>query len=174
MKLVIGFGKPKGGFKPLAWAIQWFSGTDYSHTYFRFQNAGLDLIFQVTTSGSNYIAATDFQKTYEILEEYEFQLNGDESQIFLQFCDRNKNIQYSYLQLMGIAAAIMLDLQRSPCRHEDKKENKTAICAEILLRLMQLMPDVFIGIEQIKICPELVDLKTVHDFVAQVPTGKKI
>lgn len=169
--LKIGFGYPPG-FKPLAWAIQWAEGTPYSHTYLRFTNEmGNDCVFQVLTkTGTQPMLIKDFLIGYKILEEFEFELNDLQFSSFMQFCQKYTNHPYGYRQLIGMGLARLFNLKENPL----SRGTSEMVCAELLLLLMQTIPDVFPNEGSITISPDLVGLKRLHDFVAGEPNAIRI
>lgn len=168
MQLKIGFARATG-FVPLAWAIELTEGTPYSHIYFRWDNSGVDTVFETTVAnGTTQVTASAFQTGYKILEEYGFELSDDDFTKYRAFCLKYKGEPYALKQLVGAAIAKLLGLKANPLA-----QTGSVVCAELLLLLMQTLPDAFPGEAEIKKNPNLVGLRVLRDFIAKNKNATK-
>lgn len=169
MLLKIGFAKAKG-FVPLAWAIELAEATPYSHIYFRWDNGTTDVVYETTmAAGTTQITAACFLSDYTVLGEYGFELSDNDFAKYRDFCLKYKGEPYAFKQLVGLALAKLVGLKKNPLA-----QTNAVVCAELLILLMQTLPDVFVGEEEIKKNPDLVGLKVLHDFISKNKNGKRI
>jgi hypothetical protein len=130
--------------------------------------SGQDVVFQVlSTPGLQPTPIATFISGYKILEEYEFNLTEEQSARFQAFFQAHQAVTYSYSQLLGIGLSRLFHFKINPLNNNPS----AMVCAELLLLLMQTLPDVFPGEESIKVDPTLVGLKVLHDFVAGEPNA---
>jgi len=171
MKLIIGFGKPKSGFVPLAWAIELIEKVGYSHTYFKWADAaGVDQIFETVLSGTKQVTATDFLAGYSVVEEYAFELSDADAKVYQNFVTKYNGVPYSYEKLFGVEVAKIFNLNTNPFSNDDK----SLICTHTLMLLIEALPNVFVGAESIKLSPSAVGLKTLHDFIVSNKNATRV
>jgi len=165
MTLKIGFVKrPPGSFVPLAWAIEALEYTKYSHVYLRYDDNG-DTVFQCNLSGTEPQPASDFFKTYVMLEEYDFVLDDSETELLKKFVEQYRGTDYSYLQLMTLAFYEKTGIKLS-CL---KPLIRGMVCSELAYRFWIQLPQKFIRVESLGADPKFVGLRSMHDFVSTHP-----
>lgn len=157
MTLKIGFGKPVSWFVPLAWAIEAFGDTEFSHMYF----VGGDQVFQCTTAGTNSLPYSTFTESYQVIKEFSFELNDEQTQVYQAFCAQYADKAYSYKLLFGYLAADVFHLEKNPFASDSDLD-----CTKLSMIFMRSRPELFSGIDQTTDI-NLVTLKMVFDFLSK-------
>lgn len=115
-RIVVGFSRPKGGFKPFSWAIRLFEGTPYSHVYIRMhsESLGVDLIYQASGSQVNFMGVDNFTANALVLYEFELFINDDQYKRFMRWAVINSGAPYSLKQPLGILLVTLFNLKVNP------------------------------------------------------------
>jgi hypothetical protein len=109
------FTKPDKWFKPFAWAIQWFEGTDYSHVRLRWHStSGEELIYEASGSSVKLIGryAKHLHPAVSI-KSYKFDLTPEQYRKMIGLF-RFAGVEYGIWQVLGIAVARWLCLKKNP------------------------------------------------------------
>lgn len=164
MILKIGFVKRPSGFVPLAWAIETLEHTSYSHVYMRYDDNGVDTVFQCNLGGTEPEPASSFFATYTLIEEFSFATDLD-IETLRKFVEKYRGTPYSYVQLVSTSVYDTTGVKLSLL----KLLIKGMVCSELVYHLLALMPKKFIGIESIGPDPKFVGLRSIHNFVSTHP-----
>ena len=115
-KIVIGFSRPKGWFKPFSWAIRLVEKTPYSHVYIRAHSDALDvdLIYQASGAQVNFMGIQHFHDHAKTLYEFEFEISDEKYKQFMQWAIINSGADYSIKQPLGILLIKLFNLKRNP------------------------------------------------------------
>lgn len=115
-KLIIGFSKPRGGFKPFAWLIELIGGTPYSHVYIRAHSESLDvdLIYQASGAQVNFMGLGNFLNHARTIYEFEADVEDAKYRGFMRWAIINSGASYSLKQVLGILYVKMFNLKSNP------------------------------------------------------------
>ncbi len=115
-KIIIGFSKPRGKFKPFSWAIRLVEGTPYSHVYIRTHSDKLDvdLIYQASGAQVNFMGLQHFNNHAIRLFEFEHEIPDQTYDAFMRWAIINSGADYSIKQPLGILLIKMFNLKRNP------------------------------------------------------------
>lgn len=115
MKLKIGFSKSKTNAIGSR-LIQWWMGTNFSHTFLIFDLPKFQdkVIFQAVGSGLNFIAETNFLDHNDIVTNFEIEINEDQYYILINKCILASGKNYGYLQNIGDVIAKIFRLNKNP------------------------------------------------------------
>jgi len=129
-RLIIGFSRPKKGFKPFSWIIRLVEWTPYSHVYIRSYSVGLDvdLIYQASGAQVNFMGLEMFRSHATIIDEFEVEISDEQYRSFMRWAIINSGADYSIKQILGIALFKMFNLDRNPF----KNGTKAWVCAELV------------------------------------------
>lgn len=128
-QVYVEFTSPKKWFQPFAWAIRLFERTKYSHVRLRWTSTtGEELIYEASGSSVKLIG----QKAQplfpvNVVYSYKFTLNRLQYRELIRLF-RFASVQYGVLQILGIAVARWLRLEKNPFstgRHEQ-------VCSELI------------------------------------------
>jgi hypothetical protein len=129
-KLVIGFSKPKGFFKPFSWAIRLVEHTPYSHVYIRSRSEalGVDLIYQASGAQVNFMGLEMFKAHALILSEFEIDVEDDKYKEFMRWAIVNAGAPYSAKQPLGILLIKLFNLRKNPFANG----GRAWVCSELV------------------------------------------
>lgn len=113
--MIVGFSRPKK-FKIFSKLIRWYLKTPYSHVYMKFYSKSLDrwIIYEAVGNGVRFIGKNLFEKTVDIVEEFEIPITDEKQIEMLQWCVDNSGVKYGCLQNIGIVVANILRLNKNP------------------------------------------------------------
>lgn len=115
-KVIIGFSKPKGFFKPFSWAIRLVERTAYSHVYIRARSEklGVDLIYQASGSQVNFMGLEHFKTQATSVHEFECEIPDSDYDDFMRWAIINSGAPYSAKQPLGILLIKLFNLRKNP------------------------------------------------------------
>jgi hypothetical protein len=108
-QIIFGFSRPKSGFQPFSWAIQFFTASNISHAYVKFYSAKYDrwLIYQASGLAVNFTNTEIFEAKETVVEEFEIPISDEAKQKTIQFAIDNCGAPYGILQIFGILLVIL-------------------------------------------------------------------
>lgn len=103
-KIVIGFSKPKGFFKPFSWMIRIFNRTPYSHVYCSHvsEKYKQSLIYQASGVQVNFMSLQQFIKHSHIVAEFEFEVSEEAFNNYMSWAIQESGAPYSTVKLFEI------------------------------------------------------------------------
>lgn len=160
--ITIGFSKHKG-FAPASWAIRKFCGTEFSHTYFKFQQEFLEekTVFHAVGKGLTYISETNFLVHNEPTKEFELKIGDQDYAELLNKCHKSASIKYGYLQNLGIGFVSIL--QKLGIKYKRNPFNDGVNCSEWVCILLQSLYG-----DWAKKSNDLVSPNDVYQFLSQL------
>lgn len=134
-KVYIEFTRPSRWFKPFSWAIKCIEGTSYSHVRLRFQKkSGLEMVYEASGTSVKFIGPLALEdKKVDILHSYEYTITQAEFSKMIDLCVMHADLNYGYLQLLGILLVRMFNLKKNPL----SQGRKSQVCSEIVGRFVQ-------------------------------------
>jgi len=134
MTITVGFSRPKSGFVPFAWAIMWYQGSDFSHSYIRFKSNSLDreLIYQASSTMVNFWGATYFESKETIAAEYEIEVTDDQYRQLMQYFIDNAGKPYGVLQLVAMFVNRTFGIKLDALTNGDRE----FVCSELVARIL--------------------------------------
>ena len=113
--ITIGFSKSKKKFAIGSWAIRWYMGTPYSHTYIGFHADKIDrdLKYEAVGSGVRFIGAKLWETHAEEVKSYTIEISDQNYIELMQDCVDNAGINYGYWQNIGIIVADIVGLKKN-------------------------------------------------------------
>jgi len=114
-KIVIGFSRPKGWFKPFSWAIRLVEWTPYSHVYIKtYSNlANTWLIYQASGTQVNFMGQKQFDAHAETIKEFEFEISEDAYKGYMTWAIINAGAPYGLGSVIGILLMRLLRLNKN-------------------------------------------------------------
>lgn len=153
MKFIVGFSKSSIKIPLLSWVIQKIEDTPYSHTFIKFQKEdGTWWIYEASVSGVRLVPNSEFLSHNKMVMEYETELLENEKNKLISFITTTNHIKYGYLQLFGMAIAVLFRLNKNP--FDDKDE--TYVCSELVSEVLESVLDASFSAEQDLISPKIV------------------
>lgn len=167
-------------FKPLANAIVWWDKFKYksnlgaSHCYGRFTETewNMDLIYQATGHGTNFMGEYRFHKLNEIKEEYELDIPNDMVLLIGRECIRREGKKYASKQLLGQAFVNVINFIsfgiinfKNPFADGDE----STVCLEEMGRLIASMLKINVPLDL-----DSTSVSPFRDFIASLPISKRV
>jgi hypothetical protein len=113
-KIIVGFSKPNGGFKPAAWAIMLWQKTPYSHVYIKIPRpSGVDVVYQASGKAVNFMGMKAFATHAKVVTEFEFEIDSEVKDKFFDWAIENSGAPYSVIKGLGIAIARCFDYNKN-------------------------------------------------------------
>lgn len=115
--ITIGFSKPKDHpFPILAWAIQYWQKTPYSHVYVRFYSESINrtLVYEAVGKGVRFISLDNWTKHAEEVKSYTLEVKKCNAVTLLQYCVDHSGDKYGMLQNLGIFLAKAFSWKKNP------------------------------------------------------------
>lgn len=115
-RVVVGFSRPRGFFKPFSWAIRLVERTQFSHVYIRSraEALGVDLIYQASGLQVNFMGLSHFREKALSLYEFEAELSDESYRKFMRWAIENSGANYSTKQPLGILLIKLFNLGCNP------------------------------------------------------------
>lgn len=115
-KIIIGFSRPRGFFKPFSWGIRLIERTAYSHVFIKMHSESLDvdLIYQASGTQVNFMGMEHFKNHAKILDEFEIDIDEDTYKKFMRWAVINAGAGYSLKQIFGILLIKIFRLKSNP------------------------------------------------------------
>lgn len=137
-KIIVGFSRHKG-FAPLSWLIMLCEGTNFSHAYIKVHSESLDrdLIYQATGSGVHFVGKALFDKTAQVVEEYEIEIPDYNRKKLLQWCVDNAGKPYGHLQLVGIGLIRLAKLFGIRMANPFSNGDQRYVCCELVAAALE-------------------------------------
>ncbi len=133
MKIYIGFSSP---IKKMIGAelIKFWSETDYSHVYLRFEyQNSKDVIFHAAHGLVHFKSVANLLKENKIIKEYEIEVNCTKHELFFDECMEISGEPYSKCQLIKIFVSdVIFKLTSKVVSFND---SKGYICSELVGKL---------------------------------------
>ncbi len=128
MQITIGFSSPKNKLMPFAVAIEKLENRKYSHVYIKYNevNYNLPMVLQASHGIVHEILFEKFIKTNNLIKEYSFNLNQQETLEFEAFRIQVLGSKYGWLQILAIFWRKLTHLQNPM-----SKAITTFICSEL-------------------------------------------
>lgn len=161
-KIVIGFSKPKGEFKPLSWLIRVFEGTPYSHVYISWHSEKLNrtLIYQASGAQVNFTSPTVFESINETVAEFELEVSDEAKLEVVRFAVDNAGVPYGCRQIVGMAISRIFRLFGAKVKNPFSDGRSTYVCSELVGTILEEK----LG-KEIKEDLDVIGPKGIYDFL---------
>jgi hypothetical protein len=114
-KIIVGFSKPTGTFKPAAWLIRKWQKTEFSHVYIKIPRAsGIDVVYQASGAQVNFMGAKAFKAHAIVVKEFEFEITPEARDKFFDEAIENSGAPYSVLMGLGMGLARCFSFEKNP------------------------------------------------------------
>jgi hypothetical protein len=135
----VGFSKAKAPTgKPLSFLIRKVTGRPYSHAFLRWRTGdGQWLCYHAAVSGLNFVGEEAYEKTIDLITEYETDLSEEQFREVLRYCVRKSGTSYSYLGLVGMVYVLLMRRLGVRAKNPFADGDRTSFCDELIIRLMQ-------------------------------------
>jgi len=158
--ITIGFSKPKNMIFPIfSWLIRLIGKTPYSHTYIRWQTSvGPSICYQAAHTTIHFLSDRCFEEQIEEIESFNFSITDEQYGKLLKYCLENCGVKYGLIEVFGVLAAQVFNLKKNPFARGQNEQ----FCAELVLRIVDEIDGAKPPFD-----PDLVTLKTLHDYVVK-------
>lgn len=105
MKIIkIGFSRPRSFFKPFSWLIRLFEWSRFSHVYISSysEKYKTELIYQASGVQLNFMSKKHFDSASIIVEEFEFEVSGEDFDSYMNFAVKESGAPYSIKKVFEI------------------------------------------------------------------------
>lgn len=140
MKIWVGFSKHRG-FAPLGWLIMRCEGTNFSHTFVRVRSESLNrnLIYQANGSGVFFIGQEMFDRSNQVVEEYEIEVSDAAKVKFLQWAVDSSGKPYGHLQLVGLGMMRLAKLFGLRIKNPFGNRDSAYVCCELVVEALETL-----------------------------------
>lgn len=134
-EIIVGLSKPPE-FKPFAYAIQKFEGTEYSHAYIKFHcdQFDRDMIYQASGLAVNFMSSDVFSSHGTPVHEWKIQVTDEQFNEIMKFCADQLGKPYGLKAIIGIAFYIPFGIKLV-----DSDKLETFICSELVGEILKII-----------------------------------
>lgn len=168
--LVIGFSRPKGGFKPFSWLIRLIENTPYSHVYIKFYAKKYDryLVYQASGTQVNFISQERFNEEEVIVKEFILEVDEISMNKMIQFAIDNVGAPYGVKEIFGLGLVLLCRLFGKKIKNPFGDGTKSFFCSQLVDYILSGPLN-----RNITFDPDLVTPKDIYKYLEETDNGTK-
>lgn len=129
--MYVGFSRSSLRFPVFSKLIQWYMGTDFSHTYIRFYSDTLNrnIIYESAGGGVKFVGSNEWKRRNHTVVEFSLPVKEEAYLDLMRQLIDYAGIEYGFWQNIGIVISDLFGLKRNPI---SKGKNCSELVSEVL------------------------------------------
>lgn len=117
-----------------SWLIRKFQGTPYSHVLLSWHSTtGVDIVYEASGHSVRFLGPIATEGRYTVHKSYTLTVTPEQYRELIRICMTYAGVDYGILQILGIAIAHWVGMDKNPLSRGDKSQ----VCSELVGRVLE-------------------------------------